>query len=138
MSTYILSLVVKLQLAVFCCDEDGALCGDASAEDGAAEIVEEQGLESALDGTCTVFGVISFLGDEADGIVVDVERDALVLETMGDAAELDLHNLLDLVLLQRLEHQDVVDTVHELRTQAEFDEAIGQFFTSCSGYGPSP
>lgn len=135
---YSFSLVVKLQFAVFRCDEDGTLCRDASAEDGTAEVVEEQGLESALDGTCTVFGVISLLGDEADGIIVDVERDALLFETMGDGAKLDLDNLLNLVLLQGLEHQNVVDAVDKFRTQTETNEARGEFLTPYRGFGPSP
>ena len=130
--------VLEVQAAFGGRHEHGTLRSDGATEDGAAEVVEEHRLEGALDGTGTVFRVVAFFGDEADGIVVDMEGDALLFEAVGDAAELDLDNLLNLCLLQGLEHQDVVDAVDELGTKAEANESRGEFLTPCSGYGPSP
>ena len=90
---------------------------DFAADDALAEFVEELVLNGSLDGSCTKLRVETSTGDETDGIVGDLERDAVLTDHLDDLIDLQTDNLLDLCLVEGREGDDVVDSVEELRTE---------------------
>ena len=59
--------------------------------------------------------VVALLCDEVDGGIGDVDLDVVGGQHLLHAAELHPHDVGYLALVQRLEHDDIVDTVQELR-----------------------
>ena len=86
---------------------------NASAQQSFAQIVEQQPLERTLHGTRTKLGIETSFADERDGIGSDGELYLLLGESADDGFNLQANNEFDFVLLERLEHDDVVDTVQE-------------------------
>jgi len=69
---------------------------------------------SRRSGRATEHRVVAALGEPGAGIRGDREREAAVLQPALERIDRQLHDLREVVLAQRLEHHDVVETVEEL------------------------
>ena len=81
-------------------------------------------LDRALQGPRAVDRVEAFDGEEFLGRVGEFELDLAVGEPLTDFGQLDVDDGLDLFLAQRVEDDDVVDAVEQLRSEALPDESI--------------
>ena len=61
--------------------------------------------------------IVPFARDECLGGIGQLERDLLLLEPFRQAAELDLDDLLQVVLVQPIEDDDFVDAVQKFRPE---------------------
>src|SRR5579884_4238803 len=75
-------------------------------------------LDRALERTRAVRRLVAAAHEVRLRIVGDLQRDPPVAQPFADAVELDLDDLLELVLRQRVEDDDLVDAVEKLRTEA--------------------
>ena len=98
-------------------DGDRLLVVDFATDDTLAELVEEFVLNGSLDRTGTKLRVEACLGDEGDGLIGDLERDAILGDHLDDLINLQTDNLLDFCLVEGREGDDVVDSVEELWTE---------------------
>ena len=80
------------------------------------QVIEQVTLDSTFYRTRAELRVESCRGKELDGFIGHLKRYAVIRQHLLDAVDLQAHNLLDLVFIQRLEHDDFIDTVQELRT----------------------
>ena len=74
-------------------------------------------LDGALQGARAVHGIEAGFAEQILRGIVDGELHVAVGETLAQEAELDVHDGTQLALAQRMEHDDVVDAVDELRTE---------------------
>ena len=107
-------LLFKGQFIAVCFDSDGLLVVYLSTDDALGKFVEKLVLNGALDRTCSELWVESCTGNETDGVVRDLERDAVLSDHLGDLVDLQTDYLLNLGLVERREGDDVVDSVEEL------------------------
>ena len=83
-------------------------------QDILAELVEHHTVYDTLHGSGTEFGIVALLGEEFQGSGSHLESDAVGSKHLLDRLDLQAHYLLDLHLVERGEHYDLVDTVEEL------------------------
>src|SRR4051794_28260086 len=101
-------------------DNRGARC-----ELGPEDEVRQRILDVALDRPAKRAGahrrIPALLDQEVLGLLGEIELELALGERLADAAEQQLHDRLDLVLLQLVEDDDVVDSVEELGTEDLFE-----------------
>src|SRR5437773_2283035 len=78
-------------------------------------------LQEPLQGTGPVRGVEPLGGQVLASRVGEAERDLAPLQPALEHTDLDVHDLGDLVPAERLEHDDLVDPVHELGSEGRAD-----------------
>ena len=76
-------------------DADRPAAVHRAAEQGAAEVVEQETLQGTLHGARAKLGVEAGRGDEADGTLVHREADLLRLQAAHDGIDLQAHDLAD-------------------------------------------
>jgi hypothetical protein len=79
--------------------------------------IQHPALNGPLQGSGTVGRVVSFGDQEILRTVRELDANLAVLEALHQAAQLDVDNLPHLSARQRVEDDDVVDPVQELRTE---------------------
>ena len=80
--------VAEGQSLFFGLDYDRSLPVYAAAQQGLAEVVEQQALDGSLDGARTEVGVVALLGQQFHCRVLHLQGDAVLLEHLPDAVEL--------------------------------------------------
>ena len=91
-------------------------------ETGALEQFERQGvlealLDDALERTRAIFRLVTQIGDRVESGVGDREVDSLFREKRLQLFRLNLDDLTNLILFQRMENDRFVDTVEEFRKE---------------------
>ena len=106
--------VAEGQSLFFGLDYDRSLPVYAAAQQGLAEVVEQQSLDGTLDGSCTEVGVVALLGQQFHCRVLHLQGDAVLLEHLPDTVELQPYHLLDLAVGEGVEDDGLVYSVQEL------------------------
>ena len=76
--------------------------------------VRELPLQHPLERACAVVGVVARVRDPCACRVGEIESDAALGEPRAQLRELDVDDARDVLLRQTVEHDDLVDPVHEL------------------------
>ncbi len=90
---------------------------DLAEEDLLGELILDLALDGATQRTCTENRIESSLGQQRLRLLGELDPHVLVLELGLDATDHQVDHLDDLVLSELVEHDDVVDTVEELRSE---------------------
>ena len=98
-------------------DPDRLAFVEFSFEDLEAERIENLFLDRALQRPRAVNRIVAFARDQCLGGIGQLERDLLLLETFRQAAQLDLDDLLQVLLVQPVEDDDLVDAIQKLRPE---------------------
>src|SRR5699024_2568008 len=85
-----------------------------AAQDQPGETVADLLLHQALEGTRPVQRVEALRGEPAGRGLVHVQGDAPLAQAVGDLLDLECDDAAELLAVERLEHDDVVETVEEL------------------------
>ncbi len=102
-------------------DADPVLALECAAEDLLGERVFDEVLDRPAERTRTVVGVEALGDDEVLGLVGEDEFQAAVGQPAADLRQLDVDDLLEVVLVQRVEHDHVVEPVEELGPEVLLD-----------------
>src|SRR5439155_8023077 len=103
----------KLQSSVFRIDADGLAFADFAFQDVDAERVENFFLNGAAQRTRAVNGIVTFARQQLLGRIRELECDLLLLQAFRQAAQLDFHNLFQIVLAEPIENDDFFDSIEE-------------------------
>ena len=127
---YLLELLVFEDQSICICMIDGnwLLSANLFCKNLLTQIVQDVILDSALYRTGTKLWVVTYLGKITDGGWSPAEIEALRLQHLLYSLHLKFYNLGNLLLGQRLEGNDIINTVQELRT-----EGLAQHLTACVG-----
>ncbi len=79
--------------------------------------VEHAPLDGALERACAVGRIVAFLHQEVLGRVGQLDVNLPILEPLQQAAKLDVDDLLQVLEAERVEEDDLVDPVQELRPE---------------------
>ena len=109
-------------------DGDRFLTTDFLGEDLLAQVVQYIVLYCALYRACAKLWIVAHLCQILDGGRSPAKFEALRSQHLLDSVHLKLNHLANLLFGERLEGDDVVDTVQELRT-----EGLSQHITACVG-----
>src|SRR5688572_7808578 len=90
---------------------------ELAREDGLRQRVLHLLLDGALERPRAVHRVVSGFAQPVERRVVEHEREIAIEQAAFQVHELDVDDGADLLLPQRMEYADVVDTVDELRTE---------------------
>src|SRR5882757_10183211 len=105
---------------------------DFAFEDVDAEWVENFFLDGAPERTRSVNRIETFARKQFLGRIRQLEGDLLLLETLRQAAKLDLNNLFQVVLTEPVENDDFIHAIEklwaEMRAQRVGDESPARFF----------
>jgi hypothetical protein len=74
-------------------------------------------LDGALQWAGTELLVVALLGQEVLGLVGELQVVAQLGDALVQVAQFDVDDLVDVLPLQRVEHDDVIDAVEELRSE---------------------
>src|SRR5699024_7165042 len=102
-------------------DPDGVPVADLAAQQGAGELVADRLLPEAGQRARRVRRVVAAPGEPALGRRVDLQREPPRLESSRELVDLDVHDVLELVLAERVEDHHVVQPVDELRLERPLD-----------------
>src|SRR5438874_11552818 len=110
---------------------DGLTFADVAFQDVDTEWVENFFLDRAPERTRSVNRIETFARQQFLSRVGELEGNLLLLETLRQATELDLHNLFQVVLTEPVENDDFIDAIEklraEMRAQGIRDKAIARF-----------
>src|SRR2546426_12027480 len=111
---------------------DSLTFADFAFEDVDAEWVENFFLNCAPERTRSVNRIETFAREQFLGGIGQLEGDLLLLETLRQAAKLDLHNLFQIVLAEPVENDDFIDAIEklgsEMRAQRVCHQSSARFF----------
>src|SRR5207302_11391185 len=79
--------------------------------------VLEPALDEALERPRTVRRVVTLAGQQVDSRISDVQPQLALGEAIAQSAQLDRHDLAQLLLIKPGEQDDVVDSVEKLRPE---------------------
>ena len=96
---------------------DGAFLLDVAFQDELGEFVEDFLLDDPLQRTGTVHRLVAEFYQLVEGVLRELDLDALLLQQLVEVLDLHLDDVADFALRQRLEHHDFVDTVQEFGFQ---------------------
>ena len=94
---------------------------DLAGQQHTGQLVAHFGLYQAAQRTSAISRVVTGVGQPFASRVGDVQRDAAIGQTLGHASHLDIHDAAKLLARKRVEHDDVVQTVQELRLEVHVD-----------------
>ena len=103
--------------AVNLVDDDLLPVEDLPSQQHAGQAVADLALDEAAQWPGPVGGVVALVGQPAAGGVGDLQVQAPVRQALGDARQLDLDDLTQLLLGEGLEDDDVVEAIEELRLE---------------------
>src|SRR5262249_46966734 len=98
-------------------DVNGLAFADFAFEDVDAERIENFLLNGTSQRTRAVNGIVSLACQEFLCRIGELERDLLLLEPFGQAAELDLNDLFQVVLTEPIENDDFIDAIEKFWTE---------------------
>jgi hypothetical protein len=87
----------KFKRSVFCIDMDNLAFADLAFKNVETERIENLFLNRALSRTCTVNRIVTFAGNKRLRRLGKIEADLLLLESLGQSAELDFDNFLEVL-----------------------------------------
>src|SRR5690606_392640 len=97
--------------------------GNPACEDLFRQLVRDFLLKQALERACTERRIVTSIGEPVSSLVREMQMEVVgILGNTLDSCELDVHNSANLLLAERPEHDDLVDAVQELRTQALLEQ----------------
>src|SRR5687768_224180 len=96
---------------------------ELAGEQSERERIDLELLQCTLQGTCTIDRIVPGLRDARDRMIGEVHGDLPFREQLVEPTELDLHDLAELVLRERLEEDDLVDAVQELGAERALELA---------------
>ena len=106
-------------------DFDGIALADVAADDLLRQGSLNRMRQQAAQRTGTEVRVEALVGQCRQRLVRPRQRDLdLLLEAVAEALEHDGRDVLDLLLLEGLEHDDVIDTVEELWTEVILEDLL--------------
>ncbi len=94
------------------------LACDVAVEHGGGEAVDDVLVEGALHRACAILRLVGHEGKAFHRILARAERDALFGKPLDEFAQLQAQDGVDVVARERVEDDDVVDAVDELRQHA--------------------
>src|ERR1044071_8949984 len=97
--------------------EHGVARLELSFEQFDRERVDDLALQRALQRTRAERGIESFVREHFFRVIADVDDQSTLLDPLRQPLELDADDLLDLIQIERVEHDHVVDAVEELETE---------------------
>src|SRR5690606_35332219 len=106
-----------LEQVVLDIDLDMVPAGEAPFEQALRDRVLDQVLDDTSQRSRAVLRVVAALAEQVHRLDREVDGDLLLLELLADARQLQIHDLANLLLVERVEDHDVVDTVQELRSE---------------------
>ena len=96
-------------------DHDGPLARYALTDDVLAQAVEQHRLDGTFHGPCAEFRVVAGLCQQGDCRVAYLQRHAVACPHAAHTRNLHLHDFTYLLLGERGEHDNLIDSVQELR-----------------------
>ena len=87
------------------------------------ELIQQQPLDGPLDRPCAELRVVTLLGDQCPRVFRHVQLHIVVLQHLVEACDLHVDDLSGVLLRERGEHDDLIDTVEELRTDGLLQQA---------------
>ena len=102
-------------------DPDGLALLEIAAQDALCEGVFDVALDRATQRPRAVVLVEALRDEEVDGGLVELERDALLLEAHFHFRELEVHDALQVCVGERVEDHQLVEAVEELRAEVSLD-----------------
>src|SRR5688572_23620833 len=97
--------------------DDVISLGKSPLQDGKCQRILQQTLDRPLERTRPESRIVSLGGEHLARLRRELERELSVSEKLLELLELQLDDVLDLLLAERSEDDDVVDTVEEFRTE---------------------
>ena len=113
-SVYILlasRFVDKFKAIMIGYDNDRRSFVNAASQQSMAKRIEQHALQRALHGTCSEVGVVAFLRNQCHRRILKSQRHTLFLQALADSIGLQTNNLLNMALRERMEEDDVVNTI---------------------------
>ena len=111
-------LIFELQFAVAESDNHGLLVVDFACNDGFAELVQDEALQSTLDRASTELRIIALASDIVNGVVCHAQVNAALHEHLVYALNLQAHDIADLALVEWSKHYRLINAVQELRANS--------------------
>ena len=108
-------------LAAGLVDEHGVAVVDLAGQQHAGQLVAHFGLHQPAQWTGAVRRIIPGVRQPFAGRRGDVQRDTPVGQALSHPGHLDVHDAAELLARERVEHDDVVQTVQELRLEVHVD-----------------
>src|SRR5690606_17464584 len=110
-------LLTELQLPVVDVHDERIPLRELAFEQPDRERVLHQPLDRPLEWPRAERGIVPLAGDEVEGLVGEAHRDPALREHAAHTLQLQPDDLVQLLLAERVEHDDVVDAVQELRPE---------------------
>ena len=85
-------------------------------------------LDDALEGTRAIFRLVTQIGDRVESGVGDREVDSLFREKRLELFRLNLDDLTNLILFQRMENDRFVDTIEEFGEELVAQHEVDRVF----------
>eukprot|EP01085_Mycamoeba_gemmipara_P004067 Mycagemm_TRINITY_DN10252_c0_g2::TRINITY_DN10252_c0_g2_i1::g.4067::m.4067 type:complete len:259 gc:universal TRINITY_DN10252_c0_g2_i1:1483-707(-) len=86
------------------------LARDEHARESRADLL----LQVSPQGTRAVDGIVGRVQDKRDGLWAEIDRDLTLRESLRDAGQLQVHDVAEVVVRERVEDDDVVEAIEEL------------------------
>ena len=115
--------LVEHELLVLHINIDDRATRPFTFQDLLGDRVLKQALDRATQWTGTKGKVGPFLSDQTIRSIGHIDGHVLLDQTIAKIGHHEVHDLDDLVFRERLEHDDLIDTVQELRTEQALDLA---------------
>ena len=107
--------VLKLQLAIAEGDDHRLLMIDLACDNSFAEFVKHEALQCTLHGASTELRIIALTRDIVDCIVRNAQIYPTLHQHLMHTLYLQTNNIANLALIERSEHNRLINTVEELR-----------------------
>ena len=110
---------------------------DGSRKDGLGKLVDKLTLHQPLDRTGTVSRIVAACHHVILESLCELDGDTFLGEPVLKLLHLDMKNITDVILSQRIEHYDLIDSVQELRPYRSLEHVhhllltLVQKLTSC-------
>src|SRR5438874_4157798 len=108
---------IEVEVVVLACHADVGAGGELTAQDVLGEGILEQLLDRPLEGPGPERGVEPAVDEQLHRLLGDVEVHVLGLEPVVNLTQEDPHDLAHVVARERVEHDDVVNAIQELRVE---------------------
>src|SRR3982751_4960802 len=91
--------------------------GEASLQNRQRKRVLQQPLDCALEGTSTKRGIVSLGGENFPRLGRELKGQLAISKELLQTLQLQIDDVLNVLLTQRMEDDDVVDAIEELGTE---------------------
>ena len=105
-------------------DADGVAVGEIAGDQFARQGVLEHSLNRAAQRPGAVLNVRTLLQKERPGLVVQLERQIPVRKSFVKIPQLDVHDLLEFRLAERMKDDNLIDAVEKFRSERGFKRLL--------------